>query len=164
MLTSKPLAGSVKKQAIVGADLMAMCPKVARQSAPHIQPSRPVGFRWAKICQSPDGNALFQLMCPKVSRPTVGSDPDGHTSKKETSSVCPSIRLCLMAIALLLGDWQIWLDMGGWLTGQSDETEHCHQVTWKFWSLRIWRTKISQLELKLSSFFFTFHFWLNLTG
>ena len=47
MLTSKPLAGSVKKQAIVGADLMAMCPKVARQSAPPIQPSRPVGFRWA---------------------------------------------------------------------------------------------------------------------
>ena len=78
MLTSKPLAGSVKKQAIVGADLMAMCPKVAHQSAPHIQPSRPVGFRWAKICQSPDGNALFQLMCPKVSRPTVGSDPDGN--------------------------------------------------------------------------------------
>ena len=107
MLTSKPLAGSVKKQVIVlteqSGQIWWQCSvswnvsSSRRQSAPHIQLLRPVGFQQPKSVSH-----LMAMLCFIW-----------HTSKKETSSVYPSIRLCLMAIALRSGDWQILAGYGG---------------------------------------------------
>ena len=86
---NKQAVGRVSEEAsyspygTVRADLMAMLSFMeCVLKSPSVGPPYPATtsgrISTAKICQSPDGNALFQLMCPKVSRPTVRSDPDGN--------------------------------------------------------------------------------------